>query len=63
MIRDKSEEIVSYFRHPLSYLVEASDDICYMLMDLEDAVKLEIISLDEAVRMLYPIIKYYYEEK
>ena len=27
-------------RHPLSYLMEAADDICYALMDLEDAVDL-----------------------
>lgn len=32
-------------RHPLSYLVEAADDICYLLLDLEDARELRIISL------------------
>jgi dGTPase len=34
----------SYFRHPLVYLVEAADDICYQIMDLEDAFKLGILS-------------------
>jgi dGTPase len=35
-----------YARHPLVYLVEAADDICYQVMDLEDAHKLNIISRD-----------------
>lgn len=34
-------------RHPLSYLMEAADDICYALLDLEDAVELDLIGIDE----------------
>jgi dGTP triphosphohydrolase len=41
--------------------VEASDDICYRLMDLEDAVRLDILKIDEVKAMLFPIIEYYYE--
>lgn len=63
MIKDENENVISYFRHPLSYLVEASDDICYMLMDLEDAVRLKILKIEEVKEMLYPIIKYFYEDK
>ena len=37
----------SYCRHPLVYLVEAADDICYQIMDLEDAFKLGILSYDQ----------------
>jgi dGTPase len=37
----------SFCRHPLVYLVEAADDICYQIMDLEDAFKLGILSYDE----------------
>ena len=33
-----------YARHPLVYLVEAADDICYEIMDIEDAHKLRILS-------------------
>ena len=33
-----------YARHPLVYLVEAADDICYQIMDIEDAHKLNILS-------------------
>lgn len=39
-------------RHPLVYLVEAADDICYQIMDLEDAFKLGILSYDQT-RHLY----------
>ena len=41
-----------YARHPLVYLVEAADDICYQLMDIEDAHKLRILSGDETKALL-----------
>lgn len=43
---------VRYARHPLVYLVEAADDICYEIMDIEDAHKLRILS-DEQTMDLY----------
>ncbi len=36
-----------YARHPLVYLVEAADDICYEIMDIEDAFKMRLITFDE----------------
>ena len=39
-------------RHPLVYLVEAADDICYQIMDLEDAFKLGILSYEQ-IKDLY----------
>lgn len=39
-------EPTRYCRHPLVFLVEAADDICYQLMDLEDAHKLRIHNYD-----------------
>ena len=42
---DSSREI--YARSPLAYLMEAADDIAYMIMDIEDAYKLGILSFDE----------------
>ena len=41
-----------YARHPLVYLVEAADDICYEIMDLEDAHKLKILSFDETAGLM-----------
>lgn len=44
----KEEEPLKYVRHPLVFLVEAADDICYQMMDIEDAFKLKIFSFEEA---------------
>ena len=41
-----------WFRHPLAYLVEAADDICYEIMDMEDAHKLKILSYAETEALL-----------
>ena len=41
-----------YARHPLVYLVEAADDICYEIMDIEDAHKLRLLSTEEAKQLL-----------
>ena len=46
-----------YKRHPLSYLMEAADDICYGILDIEDAVELSIIPYDKAKNVLCEIIK------
>jgi len=39
-------------RHPLAYLVEAADDICYGILDLEDAAELRILSFDAITKVL-----------
>lgn len=51
MIRH-SESPLCYARHPLVYLVEAADDICYQIMDLEDAHKIHIFSTEEIIDIL-----------
>ena len=43
---------VRFARHPLVYLVEAADDICYEIMDIEDAHKLKILSFEETEHLL-----------
>lgn len=45
-------EPLRYVRHPLVYLVEAADDICYEIMDIEDANKLKILSYQETAELL-----------
>ena len=42
-----------YVRHPLVYLVEAADDICYQVMDIEDAHKLKILTTNETKELYY----------
>ena len=39
-------------RHPLVYLVEAADDICYQIMDIEDAHRLHLVTTEKAVELL-----------
>ena len=43
-------------RHPLAYLVEAADDTCYRVVDLEDGYKLGRISFDEAETLLLRLL-------
>lgn len=42
-------------RHPLAYLVEAADDICYALLDLEDGLEMGILRYDEVADVLIQI--------
>lgn len=41
-----------FARHPIVWLMEAADDICYQIMDLEDAHRLHIISTEETSEIL-----------
>lgn len=47
-----SDSPLRYVRHPLVYLVEAADDICYQIMDIEDAHKLKILTTGETRELL-----------
>lgn len=46
----------AWARHPLSYLMEAADDICYALMDLEDAIDLELLDYREVESVMAQLI-------
>ena len=50
--RQTSGEGVAYARYPLVYLVEAADDICYEIMDIEDSHKLKLLSFEETSELL-----------
>ncbi len=47
----------AWCRHPLAFLVEAADDICYSIIDLEDGCRLGLVSFDETVELLAPLLK------
>lgn len=51
-LKKLSEHPLQYTRHPLVFLVEAADDICYQIMDIEDSHKMRILSYDETTAML-----------
>lgn len=46
-----------WHRHPLALLVEAADDICYNVIDLEDACRLGLVSFRETVELLAGILR------
>ncbi|MBT6169747.1 MAG: dNTP triphosphohydrolase [Flavobacteriaceae bacterium] len=46
-----------FFRHPLAFLVEAADDICYTLIDFEDGINLGWISEEFALEYLIRLVK------
>jgi len=52
---EKSE--MSYDRHPLAYLVEAADDICYTIIDFEDGINLGLIDEEFALEYLINLVK------
>ena len=51
------EEDEAYFRHPLAYLVEAADDICYSIIDFEDGINLGLIPEDKALEYLLNLVR------
>lgn len=52
-----SEKDYFWCRHPLSFLVEAADDICYRIMDLEDGYRLGLVSFTETEELLKNLIR------
>jgi dGTPase len=55
--RENADDILWYCRNPLAFLVEAADDICYRIMDLEDGYRLGLLNYKDTYDLLYPIIK------
>ncbi|WP_418264092.1 deoxyguanosinetriphosphate triphosphohydrolase [Flavobacterium faecale] len=57
MIPNKSADDLGFERHPLAYLVEAADDICYTIIDFEDGINLGLVSEDFALEYLIKLVK------
>ena len=53
----RSNTDVSFSRHPLAFLVEAADDICYTIIDFEDGINLGLIQEEFALEYLSKIIR------
>ncbi|TWO31387.1 dNTP triphosphohydrolase [Seonamhaeicola sediminis] len=53
----RSKSNISYSRHPLTFLVEAADDICYTIIDFEDGINLGLIEEEFALEYLSKIIR------
>jgi dGTPase len=52
-----SENPLVYKRHPFVFLTEAADDICYRIIDFEDAHRLHILSHEEVIGIFLEILK------
>ncbi|WGK65643.1 dGTP triphosphohydrolase [Croceiramulus getboli] len=52
----RSGETISYCRHPLTFLVEAADDICYTIIDFEDGINLGLIPEEYALEYLIKLV-------
>jgi dGTPase len=57
MLPNKSGNDIGFERHPLAYLVEAADDICYTIIDFEDGINLGLVSEDYALEYLIKLVK------
>jgi dGTPase len=57
LISNKHGNDISFERHPLAYLVEAADDICYTIIDFEDGINLGLISEEYALEYLIKLVK------
>ncbi|MGC4129135.1 MAG: deoxyguanosinetriphosphate triphosphohydrolase [Bergeyella sp.] len=53
----ESEEPVIFKRHPFVWLVEAADDICYNIIDMEDAHRLGIVNTSDCENLFIDLIK------
>lgn len=57
LISNKTDDNIGYERHPLAYLVEAADDICYTIIDFEDGINLGLVNEDFALEYLIKLVK------
>ena len=57
LIPNKSGKDVGFERHPLAYLVEAADDICYTIIDFEDGINLGLVQEEYALEYLIKLVK------
>tara|TARA_R110000868_G_scaffold3024_20_gene20398 strand:- start:36 stop:1379 length:1344 start_codon:yes stop_codon:yes gene_type:complete len=53
----RSEKNISFSRHPLAFLVEAADDICYTIIDFEDGINLGLIQEEFALEYLINLVR------
>jgi len=57
LIKRGSENDISFSRHPLAFLVEAADDICYTIIDFEDGINLGLIQEEYALEYLINLVR------
>ena len=57
LIESNKGNDISFYRHPLAFLVEAADDICYTIIDFEDGINLGLIQEEFALEYLINLVR------
>ena len=57
LVPNPNAQGTAFYRHPLTYLVEAADDICYTIIDFEDGINLGLVPEEYALEYLINLVK------
>jgi dGTPase len=57
LINRKEKKDINFSRHPLAFLVEAADDICYTIIDFEDGINMGLIQEEFALEYLINLVR------
>ncbi|MEZ4810030.1 MAG: dNTP triphosphohydrolase [Allomuricauda sp.] len=57
LVPNQNNPGIGFYRHPLTYLVEAADDICYTIIDFEDGINLGLVPEEYALEYLINLVK------
>ncbi len=63
LISNKKDDAIGFERHPLAFLVEAADDICYTIIDFEDGINLGLVDEDFALEYLVKLVGHIMDRK
>ena len=63
LLKKSKTDDISFHRHPLAYLVEAADDICYTIIDFEDGINLGLIDESYTLEYMSKLIRNVNKEK
>ncbi len=56
-LHQENDNPIIFKRHPFVWLVEAADDICYNIIDMEDAHRLGIVSTSDCENLFFELVK------
>lgn len=57
LIKTGNDNFIAYHRHPLAFIVEAADDICYTIIDFEDGINLGLIDEEYSLEYFIKLVK------
>jgi dGTPase len=57
LIKSRNDKFIAYHRHPLAFIVEAADDICYTIIDFEDGINLGLIDEEHTLEFFIKLVK------